>query len=172
MANGNLWQNTISGSETKDISDNFIFIRNALDYLSGNEYVSVGIKNIVKNNENLSSVAYSIAEAIYHDEKIKVSNELVLTKKRISEIKSNGIVKSLSIKQLKNIEELKRAEIAYNQNLQMIVYLIGKRYQNILSILSSVLILIIPLFSVGVIYGIYLLYSNYLRKKIKGLTNE
>lgn len=172
MANGNLWQETKSDDESKDITDNFIFIRNALDYLSQNGYASAGLKNIVKTNTSLSSVAYAIAEASYHDEKVKISSELVSTKKRIDEINSNGVVKALSIKQMKEIEELKRQEIAYNQDLQRIVYLIGKRYQNILSVISGMLVLILPLLSVGIIYGIYCLYGNYLRRKIKGLINE
>ncbi len=172
IINANLWQSIGSEGEEKDISDNFIFIRNALDYLSGNGYVSAGLKNEIKNDKSLSSVAYNMAAVTYNDEKIEVTKELSLIVQHIEKLKKSGDIKTLSIKQAKDIEDLKRKESAFKQKLQMIVYFVGKRYQNILSFLSVVLVLILPLLSVAMVYAVYSLYNSHLKKKAKELIDE
>ena len=170
MISDKLWQD-IKG---QSLADNYIFMRNVFDFLADNRYAGVGRKNtLYQFKENFLERLYSISADFYADDVKKISEELFIIKKQILDL--NDSIKNIhspSIKQIKQMEELRRKEISEQNKLSAIKYKIKDTYKNIQTIFAIVVIVIVPLFSVLVLAAIYHIYILFIRKKSGEFIND
>ena len=172
IVNEVLWNNE-SGAKSGvfDItysSDNLLFLRNVLDYMSDSGYTNVGKKNIDEFKVNLVDVFQKWSKNFYEKNKQEISKQLYDVKNKLISIKAKKAeLDILSVKKLKDEEKLVRQETDLNQSLRKIVYLTGEKYKFIMMCFSIVVIFVAPLLIVLLVWRGYAFYNRKLMKKAK-----
>ena len=154
-------------------SDNLLFLRNVLDYMSGSVYTNVGKKKNDEDKINLVDVFSEWSKNFYQKNKQKVSKDLFDVKTDLMSIRSKKTeFDLLSVKKLKDEEKLIRKEMDLNHNLRKIAYLTGEKYKFFMMCFSMALIIVVPLLIVLLMWQIYAIYNRRLMKKAKEYIND
>ena len=154
-------------------SDNMLFLRNVLDYMSDSNYSNVGKKNVGEHKVSLTNVFQIWANDFYKNTKKEINAKLFNVRGKLAEIKAKKAeLEGLSIQKLKDEEQLVREEMDLNQSLRKTVYLTGEKYKFYISCFSAFIILVMPMFVVLVIWWGYVLYNHRLVKKAKEYVDD
>lgn len=163
--NGNNQQNQ-KVYDAEIISDNFAFLRRAVDYLTDSGFLNTGRKDIAQNNKNLSDVFYQAAVDSYQEQKREAVNHLLDIRREIVLLKEKiGASALSSIKQSKELEQLQRKEIAAEQELRRLSFLVKERYENFLFGFAILLTAVLPLLAILLIGSIYWGYNLRIKHK-------
>ncbi len=147
-------------------SDNLKFVRNVLDYLTGRKYLNVATKKDAATG-NLSVVLYQKATNVFAEEKIKENHILLELRENILLMQEK--IASLpvsSIKQLKELEQLKRKEMSTEENLRRINYQIKEKYQQLFDWFALLTVVVMPFIGCLLIGAVYWIYNRRIKSKI------
>ncbi len=150
------------------ISDNMRFLLKAVDYMTESGYVTLTAKAGRLSLVSVAQVLRDKAMANYAKQKEDSEKKLMQIRQNMAIIGDKTKAKGLTtIAQFKEMEELQRAEMAENRNLEQIEYLINKKYQSYLDWLAWMLIVVIPLGVAAAIWGIYYAYELGAKRKAR-----
>ena len=176
MVGPQLWKGgSPDGSVSFYSSDNFFFIRNALDYLTSSNYTQVGQKFISRNKINLNNIILAWAKNRYADQLNRLKLQLNDVKRQINQFyredKNDNELKN-SIGRQKKIYDLQNKERTLEQTVKEIDYYIQGSYHK-LKIWFAVVMMILPaLLSVLLLWMGYRIYQFLYQAKMKGKFNE
>lgn len=164
MAAWSLWHGAEEISDQPFyLSDNVLFIRNALDYLTDSGFSEVGQKNIIIGKNNLNSVIAAGVEKKFSPLREKTSLELENTKHESHQLaveeKNNQILSSVGRK--KRILELQLKERNLELQLKQIDYQMQEEYNHNMNLFAFIMMFFSCLLSIMTVWGLYYLYQRF-----------
>ncbi len=154
-------------------SDNLLFLRNILDYMSVSKYTNIAKKNIDNDSINLVDVFQRWSVDFYAENKREITEQLYDVKNKLISFRDNKAeMDLLSVKKLKDEEKLVRKEMELSQNLRKIVYLTGEKYKFFMTCFSVFVIFVLPMLVVLSVWQIYALYNRKIVKKTKEYVDD
>ena len=153
-------------------SDNILFLRNAIDYMTQSNYTSVPKKQTV-SKQSLHSAIYKFVFANNANEYNQTNDNLLDIRRKAEQIKNNlAGVSGTSQKRLKDLEDILRTQEEVSQKLRQIEYKIKSAYQQTQTNFNIAIIVGLPLLVIIMIFVIYLCYEKYIKSQARGLINE
>lgn len=152
--------------ETFFVSDNMYFVRDALDYLTENAYVGVKSKNTGLNKDSLAAVFRRYAENSFARERRELAKRLFDLQDRINILQAKVYTMPVSsVKQSKDLEQLRREQIDTEYKYRQVLYLTEERAQTLKSWFLFLMTGCFPVAAVLMLGGIYIWYRNMLKRK-------
>jgi hypothetical protein len=176
MVKWELWRNqSKQPNQPFYISDNMLFIRNAVDYLTASNYISVGQKFLVHSQNNLKQILYNKAEKYYEQYKKELSDELYsirqeLAKLSDTEMQNNIFASSMGYQ--KKIFNLQQNEKNIEEEINQINYKIQKFYNRLLIAFAIMMVIIPSLLFIIIIKSVYHYYQNTYLSNQRNKINE
>lgn len=152
-------------------SDNLLFIRNSLDYLTSSPYVSVGQKFISRGRENLNAIILHSAEKRFNRRYRQLSDDLQQVHTKLNNIEKENYTAKIknSLGRQQKVYNLQKEENRLQQNLQFLEYQIRETHNSYMT-WFAVLMMIIPtilsIIILALIYYVYKCYSRHQQRKI------
>ena len=177
MVGSQLWKGgSPDGSVSYYSSDNFLLIRNALDYLTSSDYVNVGQKFISRNRINLDNIMRTWANSQYSEQLNRLKQQLTEVRRQINQLyrdakNTNNELKN-SVGRQKKIYDLQNKERTLERTVKEIDYKIQNLYHKIKIWLAVGIMTVSALLSVLLLWICYLLYRFLYQIKMKGKINE
>ena len=153
-------------------SDNFKFLRNLVDYMTESGFIGIANKRLVNGYNSLSKVFFNIATALYAKQKRNIEEKLVEIRHNILLRQEQYGVNVVSVKQVKDIERLRREELDVMQQLRKITYQTKEAYDSYLVFFAVLMIGVFPLLLTVLIWGIYYIYSRWVKRLAEDVINE
>lgn len=173
MAAWSLWR---GGSEDGKAlffsSDNVLFIRNALDYLSSSEYVNVGQKFISQNKHSLNDIIKKYAEEKNSTRRSQVYQQLSDVKKQLNKIYNASYETEFDFSEgrQRKIYDLEGQQQSFEQVLKQIDYQIQEDYHKFRKYFIALMMILPSLLAVLIVWLGYYCYGRFYllrqRKKI------
>lgn len=149
------------------LSDNILFIRNALDYLTDSGFSEVGQKNIVVSKKNINDIILARVEKKFAEIRAEKALELEATRKEsnqlINEEKNNQILTSIGRR--KRILDLQLKERDLELSLKQIDYQSQEEYNHELNMFAFIMMFVASLLSIFITFGIYYCYQRFFISK-------
>ena len=144
-------------------SDNLLFLRNALDYLTDSNYLNVPHK---RNNQKQSLLDVFTRYALQPYQQIKndILSRLAVVKNELSILAEEMSVNGGNIKQTKQKEEFLRQEASLRVELEKAAYQTKEHYQHLISGFVLVFVVFFPIVSALLLLAIYFAV-NYIEKR-------
>lgn len=169
MVSAALWQKDAKVKEAQHgyDSDNLLFLRNALDYLTESGYAEVGKKSVAEEVGITDVVSQKIL-AKYQGQRNKIFQAREDVKKGIEEqVLQMEKEQVPSILQIKQLENLKRQEIEVNKNIDKVSYMIAEEYNNLTSWFFLITIFLFPLLFGLIVGGGYFIYQKKMYRRFE-----
>lgn len=148
------------------ISDNVHFLRDMADYLSGGGLAGAEPKAIGRGGRSLDNVFYGYAVDKFALEKTAAMQKLADIQNKIAVLRRQlKAVPVASVKQTKDLEQLRREEIDAQENLRRIAYQTGELHKNLSGYFSFFATGILPLLTVLLVGGVYGAFRLRIKRK-------
>ncbi len=178
MMGENLWNaNYAKNHDTNGelfTSDNLQFLLNALDYMTGADYVSVPLRKRMIKQMTWLVFLQEMAAQKYAQEKNDEQKKLIDAQKKLAELASQMKITELSsVKKIKETEQLQRELDRHKNNLEKINYDIEKEYNKLFASFVCLLIVVLPVavtLLLALLYGVY--SKNIVKKAMMRDDNE
>ncbi len=123
-------------------SDNFKFLANTLDYMSGSGFVSVDLQKKERMKKNLIGYFEDVARESFEQKQSHLYEKLITIKKQLKNFKYKLENKmQLSLKEIKENEGFVKDEVELEYELQKLLYDIKERTNVLYNIFAMIVIL-------------------------------
>ncbi len=166
MAAWSLWRGGSSDGNAQFFSsDNMLFIRSALDYLSSSDYSNVGQKFLTQSKYNLKDIIRMAAEDQNTDQRNIILQQLQDTRRQINQIFEASYTTEFdfSVGRQQKIADLQNNELTLEQSLKQIDYKIQEDYHRYRKYFIAAMLILPTLLAVLVVWCAYCCYRRFYR---------
>lgn len=155
-------------------SDNLLFLMRLVSYVSNsNIEENIKYRHYVLNYKSIGNVISSQIRKKYEDKLKSLKETLEINqnkKERFYEVL--GVKKFASIKNIGDLSQIEQVIDETENEINKYNALIGNEYQNMILVLTIILIFVFPLIYIVLLFGILTIYKNYKHKVIRRLCND
>jgi hypothetical protein len=148
------------------------WLRNMLDFMTNDSYVSVGMRDNIISSIKLSDVLFRMAFQNMENRRKLAADALLKTKQELVYYHENVVDGEVAAKVAKEYERLQRQEIEQRQYVEKIDYQVAEQYKRFKLWLGLMLMAVACVLSLAVLGG-WAVYDRYrIRRKTKEILHD